>query len=158
MRLGLFQALREGEIFGADDPRHGYLKPMIKRQIDLDNNTITIYGKGGTVEYVFLDKITIDMLKEYFSLRKIGIDKPIFNITCRRAQVIVKAAAIKAKVENAERFSPHILRALSITHMEKLKGLKIAQHHARHLSYKTTMIYVRPTVNERRESFNDVFK
>ena len=157
MRLCLYPALREGELLGSADPRHGNLKPLTKKQIDFDNKKIVIYGKGGTVEYVFLDNKTIVMIKNYLKNRRVGLDRPLINLGTRQFQRIVKQAAHKAGVENAERYGPHILRAISITRMCSVKGLSRARYHARHSSERTTIIYDRPTLDERREDFDTVF-
>ncbi len=157
MRLCLYPALREGELLGSDDPRHGDLKPLTRKQIDFESKKIIIHGKGGTLEYVFLDNNTTKMIKSYLKKRRIGIDKPLINLSTRQLQRIVKNAAYKADVENPDRFSPHILRSISITKMCSIRGLSRARYHARHSSERTTIIYDRPTMDERREDFDKVF-
>lgn len=159
LRLLLFQALREGEILGSYDERHGSLEPLRIRDLDLNRNMITIRGKGDKVAQVFLDKETSDSIKDYLSKKKKKKpDSPLFNLTTRQLQNIVKRYAIEAGLEDAERFSPHVLRAISITRMIHQKDLARAKHHARHSSVRTTIIYDRPSTEERRKDFKDVFE
>ena len=158
VHLQLYQALREGEILGSDTKEHGSLKPLTLSQIDLSNNKIIIYGKGGTVEYVFMDKELINLLNQYLKHKRIGQDKPLIRLSCRQYQNIVKVAAFEAGIENPERFSPHVLRAISITRMLRKKGLSFAKKHARHKSSMTTLIYDVSSTEESRADFNSVFE
>lgn len=158
MHLQLYQGLREGELFGGDKGTPSTLKPLTVSQIDLVNNKIIIFGKGGTVEYIFLDKEAVKLLTEYLKYKRVGKDKPLIDLTCRRYFNIVKDAVYEAGLENPERFTTHTLRSISITHMYKKKGLIAAKNHARHISEKTTVTYIRLTTDERREDFNSVFE
>ena len=165
VRLCLFQALREGEILGSYDPRHGTLKPLTLNDVDLDRRKILIHGKGGTIEEVYLtNNPTYQMLKKYidshFSSKKkeIGTAR-LFNISTRQLINIVKECAIRAGVDHAERFSPHTLRRISITFYNvKTKNLPSTQHHARHKSWKTTMDYIQPDTDTRRKEEEEVFE
>jgi len=163
MRLCLYQALREGEILGSYQPEHGSLKALTLNDFDFERKVILIHGKGGTIEEVFIDKKTLEMLLNYiqthFSLKKQKTGNvKLFNLTTRHFQTIVKDTAIRAGVDHADRFSPHTLRAISITHYNTITGnLSRAQHHARHKSWKTTMLYDRPDSDTRREEESRVF-
>ena len=165
IRLCLYQALREGEILGSYDPRHGTLEALTLNDIDLDRRVILIHGKGGTIEEVYLtnDK-TYNMLKNYIDThfsdkKKQTGNVRLFNISTRQFQNIVKECAIKAGVDHAERYSPHTLRRISITYYNiKTKNLPSTQHHARHKSWKTTMDYIQPDVDTRRKEEEEVFE
>jgi len=164
MRLCLYQALREGEILGSYQPEHGVLKPLTLNDFDFDRKVILIHGKGGTIEEVFIDKKTLELLTTYIdshfsSKKKQTGNARLFNLTTRHFQRIVKNTAIRAGVDHANRFSPHTLRAISITHYNTVTGnLSRAQHHARHKSWKTTMLYDRPDSDTRRKEEADVFE
>jgi integrase len=157
IRLPLFTALREGEILGADDPRHGKLKPLTTDDLIFGNRCIKVKGKGDTYEFQFLDAETLSMLQTYIQKYRIGKGKPLFTITCRHYQRIVKRLAEKAGVNNAERYSPHVLRAMSITYMSHKKGVGAAKRHARHSAIQTTAIYDRPDDDMVKETYDDVF-
>jgi len=163
MRLCLYQALREGEILGSSYPIHGILKPLTFDDVDLERKVILIHGKGDSIEEVFLeDLITFQLMKDYIERNKKkkfkSFSNQIFHLSTRHFQRLVKQAAIDAKIENAERFSPHTLRALSITYYNTKTGnLSRAQHHARHKSIKTTTLYDRPDSQTRREEESKVF-
>ncbi len=163
MRLCLFQALREGEILGSYDPRHGTLKALTLHDIDLDRRVILIHGKGGTIEEVYLGKNTYGMIKRYidthFSSKRIETGNAnLFELSTRQFQNIVKQTAIRAGVDHAERYSPHTLRRISSTYYNvKTKNLPSTQHHARHKSWKTTMDYIQPDTDTRRKEEEEVF-
>ena len=165
VRLMLFQGLRVGELVGSYDRRHGSLEPLKIGDIDFERRIITLRGKGDKVAEVFLDSETLEMLQKYVNYisrwgKKLVIkpEKQIFNITTRQVHRIVKQSAHKAGLENADRFSPHVLRALSITRMLHEKDLARAKIHARHSSIQTTVIYDRPDQAVKRKDFIDVFE
>ena len=68
----------------------------------------------------------------------------------------LKRCAIEAGI--TRRVYPHMLRASSITHMLN-KGINplTVQTHARHQSFKTTMIYNRPTQQQMKDDIERVF-
>jgi integrase len=150
--------LREGEIFGSQDPRHGTLEPLRLNQIDMNKKTMIIKGKGGKEYIIFLDINTTELLANYTRVYKVKKNASLFKITTRQFQRIVKDLAHKAKVPNADRFSPHVLRAISITYMCYKKDALSGQLHARHTSLSMTQIYNRPTDQQRQDIFNQVFE
>jgi integrase len=158
VRLGLYLGLREGEIFGSQDKRHGNLEPLKLNQINLENKTVTIKGKGDKRYIIFIDKNTLDVLVNYTRVYNVKKNASLFKMSTRQFQRIVKDLARKANVPNADRFSPHVLRAISITYMCHRKDALAGQLHARHTSLTMTQIYNRPTDQQRQEVFNLVFE
>lgn len=162
IRLCLYMALREGEILGNNYSVRkdgGRLVALTLGDVDLINKTIYIHGKGGTQELVFIDKRTFILLSDWIKKHRIGgKNNRLFHITTRQFQNIVKELAIRAGVEGAKRFSPHVLRSIAITYYASKKGLSRARYFARHKSMNTTAIYDRPDRDTRRDEAADVFE
>jgi integrase/recombinase XerC/integrase/recombinase XerD len=122
--------------------------------IDFDEHTIRIRGKGDKMRTVFIDDDTRADLLKFIGNR---IEGPVFlgqqgkNISSRAIQHIFKNYAPIG-------ISPHKIRHSYASELYKRsKNLRVVQENLGHTSIKTTEIYLHTDIDERRQVYQQYF-
>ncbi len=127
--------------------RLGECRNLQIQQLDLDNRSIKILGKGNKERYVFMGTKTLKILKKYLNWRNSGsatdyvfISTHNTKLTERNVQHIFERLCRKARIN---RISPHMLRHTFSTNYIKNGGDAFTlQRILGHADITTTMIYV----------------
>lgn len=122
--------------------------------IDFDEHTIRIRGKGDKMRTVFIDDDTRADLLKFIGNRIVG---PVFigqqgkNISSRAIQHIFKNYAPSG-------ITPHKIRHSYASELYKRsKNLRVVQENLGHTSIKTTEIYLHTDIDERRQVYQQYF-
>jgi len=122
--------------------------------IDFDEHTIRIHGKGDKIRTVFIDDDTVKELVKFIGNRIIG---PLFigqqgkHISSRAIQHIFKHYAPQG-------ITPHKIRHSYASELYKRsKNLRVVQENLGHTSIKTTEIYLHTDIDERRQVYQQYF-
>jgi site-specific recombinase XerD len=122
--------------------------------IDFDEHTIRIRGKGDKMRTVFVDDDTLADLLKFIGTRMVG---PVFvgqqgkNISSRAIQHIFKNYAPPG-------ITPHKIRHSYASELYKRsKNLRVVQENLGHTSIKTTEIYLHTDIDERRQVYQQYF-
>ena len=122
--------------------------------IDFDEHTIRIRGKGDKIRTVFIDEETLGDITKFIGNRIIG---PLFvgqqgkHISSRAIQHIFKHYAPQG-------ITPHKIRHSYASELYKRsKNLRVVQENLGHTSIKTTEIYLHTDIDERRQVYQQYF-
>ena len=122
--------------------------------IDFDEHTIRIRGKGDKIRTVFVDDETLVELGKFIGNRIVG---PLFvgqqgkHISSRAIQHIFKHYAPQG-------ITPHKIRHSYASELYKRsKNLRVVQENLGHTSIKTTEIYLHTDIDERRQVYQQYF-
>ncbi|MFA5268348.1 MAG: site-specific tyrosine recombinase/integron integrase [Methanoregula sp.] len=122
--------------------------------IDFDEHTIRIRGKGDKIRTVFIDDDTLVELGKFIGNRIVG---PLFvgqqgkHISSRAIQHIFKHYAPQG-------ITPHKIRHSYASELYKRsKNLRVVQENLGHTSIKTTEIYLHTDIDERRQVYQQYF-
>lgn len=122
--------------------------------IDFDEHTIRIRGKGDKIRIVFVDDETLSDILKFVGNRIIG---PLFvgqqgkHISSRAIQHIFKHYAPAG-------ITPHKIRHSYASELYKRsKNLRVVQENLGHTSIKTTEIYLHTDIDERRQVYKQFF-
>lgn len=122
--------------------------------IDFEEHTIKIRGKGGKIRTVFVDE---DTLKEIDIFSKGNIDGPLFtgqlgkNMSPRTVQHIFTKYAPSG-------ITPHKIRHSYASELYKRsKNLRVVQENLGHSSIQTTEIYLHTDIDERKQVYQKYF-
>src|SRR5512136_65222 len=122
--------------------------------IDSDERTIRIRGKGDKIRTVFIDDETLGELTKFIGDRIAG---PLFvgqqgkHISSRAIQHIFKHYAPQG-------ITPHKIRHSYASELYKRsKNLRVVQENLGHTSIKTTEIYLHTDIDERRQVYQQYF-
>ena len=122
--------------------------------IDFEEQTIRVKGKGDKIRMVFVDEETLEDIDKFIGNR---IEGPLFvgqqgnHISPRTVQHIFK--------ENApEGITPHKIRHSYASELyRRSKNLRVVQENLGHSSIKTTEIYLHTDLEERRSVYQQYF-
>jgi site-specific recombinase XerD len=127
---------------------------MNVEDIDFDEHTIRIRGKGDKIRTVFVDDETLADILKFSGTRIVG---PVFvgqqgkNISSRAIQHIFKNYAPSG-------ITPHKIRHSYASELYKRsKNLRVVQENLGHTSIKTTEIYLHTDIDERRQVYQQYF-
>jgi site-specific recombinase XerD len=127
---------------------------MNVEDIDFDEHTIRIRGKGDKIRTVFVDDDTLADILKFIGTRIVG---PVFvgqqgkNISSRAIQHIFKNYAPSG-------ITPHKIRHSYASELYKRsKNLRVVQENLGHTSIKTTEIYLHTDIDERRQVYQQYF-
>jgi site-specific recombinase XerD len=127
---------------------------MNVEDIDFDEHTIRIRGKGDKIRTVFVDDETLADILKFIGPRIVG---PVFvgqqgkNISSRAIQHIFKNYAPSG-------ITPHKIRHSYASELYKRsKNLRVVQENLGHTSIKTTEIYLHTDIDERRQVYQQYF-
>ncbi len=122
--------------------------------IDFDEHTIRIRGKGDKIRLVFVDEDTLAEILSFIGTRTSG---PLFigqqgkHISSRAIQHIFKHYAPSG-------ITPHKIRHSYASELYKRsKNLRVVQENLGHTSIKTTEIYLHTDIDERRQVYQQYF-
>jgi integrase/recombinase XerC/integrase/recombinase XerD len=122
--------------------------------IDFDEHTIRIRGKGDKIRTVFVDDDSLTDTLKLIGNRIVG---PVFigqqgkNISSRAIQHIFKNYAPSG-------ITPHKIRHSYASELYKRsKNLRVVQENLGHTSIKTTEIYLHTDIDERRQVYQQFF-
>jgi integrase/recombinase XerC len=122
--------------------------------IDFDEHTIRIRGKGDKIRIVFVDDDTLAEVLKFVGNRIVG---PLFvgqqgkHISSRAIQHIFKHYAPSG-------ITPHKIRHSYASELYKRsKNLRVVQENLGHTSIKTTEIYLHTDIDERRQVYQQYF-
>jgi integrase/recombinase XerC/integrase/recombinase XerD len=122
--------------------------------IDFDERTIRIRGKGDKIRTVFVDEDTLTGILKFIGNRIVG---PLFvgqqgkHISSRAIQHIFKHYAPQG-------ITPHKIRHSYASELYKRsKNLRVVQENLGHTSIKTTEIYLHTDIDERRQVYQQYF-
>ena len=122
--------------------------------IDFDEHTIRIRGKGDKMRIVFVDDDTLAEILKFVGNRLTG---PLFigqqgkHISSRAIQHIFKHYAPSG-------ITPHKIRHSYASELYKRsKNLRVVQENLGHTSIKTTEIYLHTDIDERRQVYQQYF-
>ncbi|MDO8873817.1 MAG: tyrosine-type recombinase/integrase [Methanoregula sp.] len=122
--------------------------------IDFDEHTIRIRGKGDKIRIVFVDDDTLADILKFIGNRIVG---PLFigqqgkHISSRAIQHIFKHYAPNG-------ITPHKIRHSYASELYKRsKNLRVVQENLGHTSIKTTEIYLHTDIDERRQVYQQFF-
>jgi integrase/recombinase XerD len=122
--------------------------------VDLDESTALVTGKGSKQRLVPLGKYAVDALNKYYPIRRSligdGTDPGAVFVSARGRRLtrqavwqIIKKTAAAAGMDTAE-VSPHVLRHSAATHMiEGGADLRTVQELLGHANISTTQVYTR---------------
>jgi integrase/recombinase XerC/integrase/recombinase XerD len=127
---------------------------MNLEDIDFDEHTIKIRGKGDKIRLVFVDDDTLADILKFIGNRIVG---PLFvgqqgkHISSRAIQHIFKHYAPSG-------ITPHKIRHSYASELyRRSKNLRVVQENLGHTSIKTTEIYLHTDIDERRQVYQQYF-
>ncbi|MDD1701697.1 MAG: tyrosine-type recombinase/integrase [Methanoregula sp.] len=127
---------------------------MNLEDIDFDERTIRIRGKGDKIRIVFVDEETLHEILVFADNRSAG---PLFmgqqgkHISPRAIQHIFKHYAPPG-------ITPHKIRHSYASELyRRSKNLRVVQENLGHTSIKTTEIYLHTDIDERRQVYQQFF-
>ena len=122
--------------------------------IDFEEHTIRIRGKGDKIRIVFVDDDTLESIRKFTDNQIIG---PLFvgqqgkNISPRAIQHIFRHYAPVG-------ITPHKIRHSYASELyRRSKNLRVVQENLGHTSIKTTEIYLHTDIDERRQVYQQFF-
>lgn len=122
--------------------------------IDFEEHTIRVKGKGDKIRTVFVDKDTLRGIDDFIGNK---IEGPLFvgqqgkHIAPRTVQHIFREIA-------PEGITPHTIRHSYASELyRRSKNLRVVQENLGHTSIKTTEIYLHTDIEERRRIYQQYF-
>jgi integrase/recombinase XerC/integrase/recombinase XerD len=122
--------------------------------VDFDEHTIRIRGKGDKIRIVFIDDETLADIRKFIGNKIVG---PLFigqqgkHISPRAIQHIFRHYAPPG-------ITPHKIRHSYASELYKRsKNLRVVQENLGHTSIKTTEIYLHTDIDERRQVYQQFF-
>ncbi len=122
--------------------------------IDFEEHTIRILGKGDKIRMVFVDEETLGDIRKFIGNKIVG---PLFvgqqgkHISPRAIQHIFKNYAPLG-------ITPHKIRHSYASELyRRSKNLRVVQENLGHTSIKTTEIYLHTDIDERRQVYQQFF-
>jgi site-specific recombinase XerD len=122
--------------------------------IDFEDHTIKIQGKGGKIRTVFIDDETLSEIRQYIDDRT---DGPLFlgqqgkHLSARTIQYIFRQYTPRG-------ITPHKIRHSYASELyRRSKNLRVVQENLGHSSIKTTEIYLHTDLDERKRVYDEYF-
>jgi integrase/recombinase XerC len=130
------------------------LSEMNIEDIDLEDQTIRVTGKGGKIRIVFVDGDTLKDIDRFVGKRIVG---PLFlgqqgkHISPRTVEHIFKKYAPPG-------ITPHKIRHSYASELyRRSKNLRVVQENLGHASIRTTEIYLHTDLDERKQVYREFF-
>ena len=145
--------LRVSEIVGID-----------VRDVDLDERTVVVFGKGSRERMVMMGRPAAQAVRRYLQHGRPGLaqrpEVALFlnrdggRLSPRAVQVIVRKCALKAGLDRG--VHPHLLRHTFATHLlDNGAELRVVQTLLGHASVNTTQIYTHVTDSAKRRAIEE---
>ncbi|MEN6611654.1 MAG: site-specific tyrosine recombinase/integron integrase [Methanoregulaceae archaeon] len=122
--------------------------------IDFEEHTIRVRGKGGKIRVVFIDEETLSEINTFIGNR---IEGPLFigqqgaHISARTIQHLFRKYAPVG-------ITPHKIRHSYASELyRRSKNLRVVQENLGHSSIKTTEIYLHTDLDERKQVYQQFF-
>ena len=150
-RLMAFSGLRVTEVL-----------TMKVKDINFEERTIKIHGKGAKDRLVLMDEKTCEMLKDFVKDRKGIVFKELIpksqNLDSAQRKIQLKAKTIlkKAGLDYLENFTPHCLRATFSTIWDNKPGPRGMLRYLLGHTPDTTESYIRPRAFEIKEVYDKI--
>jgi site-specific recombinase XerD len=146
------------ELLYASGIRRAELVGIDLRDVDFEERTIRVVGKGNKQRTVFFNRATAEALTAYLAVRPAGGDGALFVSRQRRRlsyQQVGKIFALYVKLSGLEgRVTPHTMRHSVATHLHKAGvDLMTIKELLGHASVQTTQIYAEMTLDHVRRSY-----
>lgn len=132
------------------------------QQIDFNNRTIHVRGKGDKDRIVLFDKDTGVLIKKFLLIHN-GVSDYLFNtrtgehLQSRYIQVGIKEYAKEACI--TKRVTPHVLRHSFATHLlNNGVNIRIIQSLLGHSSLSTTQVYTELCVDVMKDAYDEARK
>lgn len=147
------------EVFYATGCRLGEIQPLNRRDIDWQDKSCRVIGKGGKEREVFFSWKAIYYLEKYLKSRKdahpalfVTERKPIRRLSRRGIQREIRIIAKRAGVQ--KRVHPHVYRHTFATFtLNNGADLAVVQSLLGHSNPGTTQIYAQLSSGRRREQY-----
>jgi integrase/recombinase XerD len=133
------------------------VKPM---DLDWNNRSLTVIGKGNQQAVVFITKLVdptlTKKLKDYIDTCSVPLDQPLFDISVSAVRRMLTRWGKKAGI--AKHITPHTMRHTYANLLKNEAGLDIESLRAamRHASINTTQIYIHTTPADLKNSLQAV--
>jgi site-specific recombinase XerD len=146
------------ELLYASGIRRAELIGIDVGDVDFEDRTIRVIGKGNKQRTVFFNKATADALQAYLAVRPPSKDGALFVSRQRRRlsyQQLGKTFAMYVKLSGLEgKVTPHTMRHSVATHLHKSGvDLMTIKEFLGHASVQTTQIYAEMTLDHVRRSY-----
>jgi len=154
------------EVLYATGMRNSELCSLNFENLNLEENEIKVFGKGGKERIVLISKRATKFLSEYIEAKRNllfaninqNLDSPLFinkngyRLLQRTVHKIIKNAAEKAFIN--KKVSPHTLRHTFATRLlEKGADLRVVQELLGHSSISNTQIYTHVSTERLRKTY-----
>lgn len=121
---------------------------------DINNERISIIGKGSKQRFIYLNNITREAIRNYFSFDDVKEGK-MFNITQEQVNNVIKGYCKKANIN--KHVTAHTLRHTSATiNLKQTKDLRYVQEFLGHSNLSTTQIYTHVLDEDKKKYANEV--
>lgn len=149
LNIAFFTGARSSEICG-----------IRIKDIDFDQGSIRLFGKGGKERFVGINKELKQSLKNYYMIRKSGISEQFF--VCDKGTALNRDY-IYRRIKRAGKWietplAPHAIRRTAITHMLTKKNIPmpLVRDAVGHSTLAVTNLYARPTANDVIQAMKEV--
>lgn len=160
IKMFLYAGLRVSELVGLN-----------LTDLDFEDNSIKIFGKGNKERYIPLHIDIIEAILDYLphrdqiELKDVDAEKALFRsrigtrLTPRAIQQMVKKYAKHSKIRAADKITPHKLRHTFATMLyQQTKDLRIVQDLLGHSDISTTQIYTHTDKENRKDAVDQMPK
>lgn len=174
LSLDELEVLREGcktlrelailETYYATGGRLNEIRNININDINWEEKTILVIGKGGKERPVFINSRAGFILKKYLASRKdskealfITEKGPVRRLSKRSIQQIFQK--ISSRVSLSKKVHPHVMRhSMATTMVDHGASLEDVQNILGHSSPNTTQIYARVNIKRRKDAYLRTFK
>ena len=146
------------ELLYATGMRISELCSLNFENMNLEENEITVFGKGGKERIVLVSNKARKILLKYMESRDIAPNNPVFTsingnrLLPRQVHRVIAKAVQKAGL--SKKVSPHTFRHTFATRMlEKGADLRVVQELLGHASISNTQIYTHVSVERLRQTY-----
>ena len=132
------------------------------RDVDWDNNSLRVLGKGGRERLCFISQPTLKRLKHYIENALLGLTGPVgphsLLMVNYRGEPLTTRSAHRALHELGQQMGlnlhPHLLRHSFATHLlNNGADLRVVQELLGHISIRSTQVYTHVTTERLRQAY-----
>lgn len=160
------------ELLAATGCRNDEVVKLNVRDLDFDERTTIVTGKGSKERRVWFSQSAADAIKDYWKARESNMaSEPVFcshdkgsngraekRITTTTTRNVVKKYALLAGI-NPAKFSPHYFRhAFAIKVLSETGNLALVQDLMGHVSPTSTRVYAKIYAEDMQKAHREIFK